>query len=62
MIYQEEKPKKYLQEIEQVKSGNDTRYEIQSARIYGFQWKANGEFGRMIKSLGRRGVTLWCLS
>ena len=33
---------------------NDTRYEIQSAEIYGFQWKTNGKSGRKVKSVGKR--------
>ena len=24
------------------------------------QWRANREFGRMVKSVGRKGVTFWC--
>ena len=33
---------------------------MQSEGIYGFQWRENGEFGRMVKSVGRKSITLWC--
>ena len=39
---------------------NDSRYEIRTTGVYGFQWRAAGELGRMVKSAGRKDVTLWC--
>ena len=32
---------------------------MRSAGIYGFQWRENVEFERMVKSVGRKYVTLW---
>ena len=34
------------------------RYKILSAGIYGFQSRGNGQFGRIVKSVERKGVNI----
>ena len=47
---EESKPKTETQDY--------ARYKIWSAGIYGFQSRGNGQFGRIVKSVERKGVNI----
>ena len=47
---EESKPKTETQDY--------ARYKIRSAGIYGFQSRGNGQFGKIVKSVERKGVNI----